>query len=54
MWPQQTPHQQLSITTMPHGGEWALAQADAIDPLSDGSIPFSRLPPIEQWNWRGW
>jgi hypothetical protein len=34
--------------------EWALAQADAIDPLSDGSIPFSRLPPIEQWNWRGW
>jgi hypothetical protein len=34
--------------------EWALEQADAIDPLVDGSIPFSRLPPIEQWSWRGW
>lgn len=33
---------------------WALAEADATDPLLDGSAPFSRLPPIEDWAWRGW
>jgi len=32
---------------------WALAQADAMDPLLDGSAPFARLPPIEDWVWRG-
>lgn len=32
---------------------WALAQAEAIDPLLDGSAPFARLPPIEAWTWRG-
>lgn len=33
---------------------WAMAQADAADPLRDGSAPFDRLPPIEAWDWRGW
>lgn len=33
---------------------WALEQADAMDPLMDGSAPFERLPPIEDWEWRGW
>lgn len=33
---------------------WALAEADALDPLLDGSAPFDRLPPIEDWEWRGW
>lgn len=33
---------------------WALAEADGLDPLLDGSAPFSRLPPIEDWTWRGW
>lgn len=28
---------------------WALAQADAMDPLLDGSAPFARLPPLEDW-----
>ena len=32
---------------------WALAEADAMDPLKDGSAPFDRLPPIEDWTWRG-
>ena len=32
---------------------WALAEADALDPLLDGSAPFERLPPIEAWDWRG-
>lgn len=32
---------------------WALAEADALDPLLDGSAPFDRLPPIEDWAWRG-
>ena len=32
---------------------WALAQAEAMDPLLDGSAPFARLPPIEDWTWRG-
>ena len=32
---------------------WALAEADAMDPLKDGSAPFERLPPIEAWAWRG-
>ncbi len=32
---------------------WALEQAEAMDPLKDGSAPFSRLPPIEEWEWRG-
>lgn len=34
--------------------DWALAAADALDPLLDGSAPFERLPPIEDWAWRGW
>lgn len=34
--------------------DWALAAADALDPLLDGSAPFERLAPIEDWNWRGW
>lgn len=34
--------------------DWALAEADALDPLLDGSAPFDRLPPIEEWHWRGW
>lgn len=33
--------------------DWALAEADALDPLKDGSAPFDRLPPIEDWPWRG-
>lgn len=33
---------------------WALAEADALDPLLDGSAPFDRLPAIEDWEWRGW
>jgi hypothetical protein len=33
---------------------WALAEADALDLLLDGSAPFDRLPPIEDWTWRGW
>ena len=33
---------------------WALSEADAIDPLLDGSAPFDRLPPLEDWVWRGW
>lgn len=33
---------------------WALAEADAMDPLLDGSAPFEQLPPIEDWQWRGW
>ena len=33
---------------------WALAEADAMDPLLDNSAPFDRLPPIEAWDWRGW
>lgn len=33
---------------------WAMEQADAMDPLRDGSAPFDRLPPIEAWEWRGW
>ncbi len=33
---------------------WALAEAEAMDPLLDGSAPFARLPPIEDWDWRGW
>lgn len=33
---------------------WALAEAHAMDPLLDGSAPFVRLPPIEDWAWRGW
>lgn len=33
---------------------WALAEADALDPLKDGSTPFKRLAPIEDWTWRGW
>lgn len=32
---------------------WALAEADGLDPLKDGSAPFERLPPIEAWAWRG-
>lgn len=32
---------------------WALAQADTMDPLLDGSAPFPRLPPLEAWTWRG-
>lgn len=32
---------------------WALAQAEAMDPLLDGSAPFARLPPLEAWAWRG-
>ncbi len=32
---------------------WALAQADAMDPLKDGSAPFRRLAPIKDWTWRG-
>lgn len=32
---------------------WALSQAEAMDPLLDGSAPFARLPPIEAWTWRG-
>lgn len=32
---------------------WALAQAEAMDPLLDGSAPFARLPPLEAWTWRG-
>lgn len=31
----------------------ALMQADALDPLLDGSAPFDRLPPIEAWDWPG-
>ena len=34
--------------------DWALAEADALDPLLDGSVPFERLPPIDEWEWRGW
>ena len=33
---------------------WALSEADGMDPLLDGSAPFDRLPPIEDWDWRGW
>ncbi len=33
---------------------WALGEADAIDPLLDGSAPFDRLPPLDEWTWRGW
>lgn len=33
---------------------WALSEADGMDPLRDGSAPFDRLPPIEEWEWRGW
>lgn len=33
---------------------WALEQADAMDPLLDGSAPFDRLPPLAAWAWRGW
>ncbi|PZO37497.1 MAG: hypothetical protein DCE92_07490, partial [Alphaproteobacteria bacterium] len=33
---------------------WSLDQADALDPLLDGSASFERLPPIEAWEWRGW
>lgn len=33
---------------------WALAEADALDPLLDGSAPFNRLPSLEDWEWRGW
>jgi hypothetical protein len=33
---------------------WALAEADALDPLLEGSAPFDRLPPLEDWSWRGW
>lgn len=32
---------------------WALAEADNLDPLLDGSVPFGRLPPLEDWDWRG-
>lgn len=32
---------------------WALEQAEAMDPLLDGTAPFARLPPIEAWTWRG-
>lgn len=32
---------------------WALAQAEAMDPLLDGSAPFAPLPPLEAWTWRG-
>lgn len=28
---------------------WALAQAEAMDPLRNGAAPFARLPPIEAW-----
>lgn len=28
---------------------WALDQAEAMDPLLDGSAPFARLPPLEEW-----
>nr|WP_313634784.1 hypothetical protein [Brevundimonas diminuta] len=28
---------------------WALDQAEAMDPLLDGSAPFARLPPLEDW-----
>lgn len=28
---------------------WALAQAEAMDPLRDGSVPFARLPPLSEW-----
>jgi hypothetical protein len=34
--------------------DWALAAADALDPLLDGSAAFERLAPIEDWTWRGW
>lgn len=30
----------------------ALAQAEAMDPLLDGSAPFARLPPLEDWDGR--
>lgn len=33
---------------------WAVAEADGMDPLLDGSAPFNRLPPLEDWEWRGW
>lgn len=33
---------------------WALEEADAIDPVLDGSAPFARLPAREDWEWRGW
>lgn len=32
---------------------WALAQAEAMDPLRNGATPFARLPPFEAWTWRG-
>lgn len=28
---------------------WALDQAEAMDPLRNGSAPFARLPPLEDW-----
>lgn len=28
---------------------WALAQAEAMDPLPDGSAPFARLAPLAEW-----
>lgn len=28
---------------------WALAQAEAMDPLRNGAAPFARLPPLEDW-----
>lgn len=33
---------------------WSLAEADTLDPLKDGSVPFKRLVPMEDWSWRGW
>ena len=39
--------------TMPPGARGRRNMPDAMDPLLDGSAPFDRLPPLEDWAWRG-